>query len=90
MSGTNHFIHNSANNGGAILAVVNASVSFTGTSSFISNLAMQGGATSVNSNSRLVFNKSCSFTNKMDIIQEEAVGVQFIWVLVQLSRFCPT
>ena len=56
-------INNSANNGGAILAVVNASVSFTGTSSFISNLAMQGGAISVNSNSKLVFNKSFTFTN---------------------------
>ena len=83
MSGT---INNSANNGGAILAVVNPSVSFAGTSSFISNSVMQGGAISVNSNSKLVFNKSFTFTNN----GEEAVRVQCIWLLVQFSRSCPT
>ena len=75
-SGTNIFINNAANNGGA---AVEMSLGFTGTSSFISNSAMQGGAISANSDVTLTFNRT-NFTNNEHNIKDSCGGAMHLTI----------
>ena len=77
-NGTNNFINNSANNSGAIFAVVNASSCFTGTSSFSNNSAIQGGAISANSDITLIFDGNISFINNGHNIRDNYGGVMYL------------
>ena len=62
-NGTNNFTNNSANNGGVIYSVANASLIFTGISNFSGNSAMLGRAIAAKLNSTLTFNGNVSYTN---------------------------
>ena len=72
--GTNNFINNSANIGGAIYAAVYTSLSFTGTSDLSNNSAIQGGAISANYNRKLTINGNINFTNNGHNIRDSRGG----------------
>ena len=55
-TGTNNFIKNSANSGGAIFALTNISLTAIGTSDFNNNSAQYGGAIYAKANTSLSFN----------------------------------
>ena len=77
-NGTNNFINNSANNGGAIFAVVHVSPCFTGTSSFTSNFAIQGGAICANSYITLTFSGNINFNNNGHNIRDSRGGAIYL------------
>ena len=83
-NGTNNFINNSANNGGAIFAVVHVSLCFTGTSSFMSNFAIQGGAICANSYITLTFSGNINFTNNGHNIRDSRGGA--IYLVIDLPH----
>ena len=82
LTGTNHFIRNSANNGGgAIYAVTNTSLSFTGTSDFSHNSAYSGGAIYTSHNTVLTFIGNNNFTNNSAYTEGGAIHSKFnTWI----------